>query len=102
MENSQPDIVKKNRLLERAIWRKWNKYIWSGLRWMIVGLLIIAGGLLLNIASYYSARVLVVGLGIVVVMVGVIRLLIGIINPLSPEDLRDIPSPDEESILGPD
>jgi uncharacterized membrane protein HdeD (DUF308 family) len=101
MENSQPDIVKKDRVLELAIWRKWNKYIWSGLRWIIAGLVIIIAGLLLSIASFYSAEVLVIGLGIIFVIVGIIRLLIGIINPLSPEDLREIPPPsDEDSILG--
>ncbi len=97
MPDSEPeDIVEKNRLLDRAIWRKWSKFVWSGLLYIVIGLVIIVGGLLLN-AGAYSAEGLLVGLGVIVVIVGVIRLLIGIINPLSPDDLRKIRLPDEGS-----
>ena len=96
MADSRPDIVEENRLLERAIWKKWNKYIWSGLIFMGVGLVVIIVGLLLNTGAY-SPEGLIVGLGVIVVIVGVIRLLIGIINPLSPEDLRVIHLPGEDS-----
>jgi hypothetical protein len=96
MADSRPDIVTENRLLERAIWKKWNKFTWSGLLFMGVGLIIIVGGLFLNTGAY-SAEGLIVGLGVIVVIVGIIRLLIGIINPLSPEDLRVIHLPGEDS-----
>jgi len=96
MADSNPDLVEKNRLLEQAIRKKWNKFIWSGLLAIILGLLIITSGLLLN-ASPYSAEGLVIGLGVIVVLVGVIRVLIGIINPLSHDDLRRIDPPSEES-----
>jgi hypothetical protein len=96
MPDSEPDIVEKNRLLDRAIWRKWNKFVWSGLLYIVIGLVIIAGGLLLNTGPY-SAEGLLVGLGVIVVIVGVIRLLIGIINPLSPDDLRKLRLPGEGS-----
>jgi hypothetical protein len=96
MADSEPDIVEKTRLLDRAIWRKWSKFVWSGLLSIVVGLVIIGGGLLLNAGTYSSAEGLLVGLGIIVVIVGVIRLLIGIINPLSPDDLNKLRSPDEE------
>jgi hypothetical protein len=96
MADSNPDIVAKNRLLERAIRKKWSKFIWSGLLAVILGLLIITGALFLD-AGPYSAEGLVIGLGVIVVLVGVIRVLIGIINPLSPADLHKIQLPDEES-----
>ena len=95
MAHSEPDIVEENRLLERAIRKKWNKFIWSGLLSIIIGLLILAGGLFFS-TSPYSAAALVVCLGIIIVLVGIIRVLIGIINPLSPDDLRGIRTPDEE------
>jgi hypothetical protein len=97
MADSEPDIVERTRLLDRAIWRKWNKFVWSGLLYIVVGLVIIGGGLLLKPDTYASVEGLLVGLGVIVVIVGVIRLLIGIINPLSPDDLNKLRSPDEGS-----
>src|SRR5436189_6019193 len=96
MEDSKPDIVEENRLLERAIRKKWNKFIWSGLLYTVIGLLIMIGGVLLN-ASPYSTAGLIVSLGVIIVIVGIIRILIGIINPLSPDDLHGIDPPSAES-----
>jgi hypothetical protein len=91
MADPQPDIVDEERILERAIWRKWNKFIWSGLFTTAIGLVIIAGGLVLSPASY-----LIAGLGVIVVIIGVIRLLIGVINPMTPKDLDNIRLPEDE------
>lgn len=99
MADSKPDIAKEERLLKRAIWKKWNKFVWSGLLYIVIGLVIIVVGLLLNIGPYSPEGLLVGGLGVIVVIVGVIRLLIGIINPLSPEDLHESRSSSEESLL---
>jgi hypothetical protein len=96
MADTKPDIVEENRILERAIWRKWNKFIWSGLLFIAIGLVVIVTGLLLNTGAY-SVEGLLVGLGVIVIIVGVIRLLIGVINPLTPADLRDIRLPGEGS-----
>ena len=93
MADSKSDILDENRVLERAIWRKWNKFIWSGFLYIVIGLLIITGGLLL---TTNSVLYLIVGLGVIVVLIGDIRLLIGIINPLSPKDLDRIEPPSEE------
>lgn len=96
MEDPHPDLVEENRLLERAIRHKWNKFTWSGLLITIVGILIICGGLSLD-TSLYSPAGLVVALGFIVVLIGIIRILIGIINPLSPKDLHSIHSPGGKS-----
>ncbi len=96
MADSKPDIVEEERLLEQAIRKKWNKFTWSGLLYIIIGLLIMIGGLLLN-PSPYSAEGLIVALGVIIVIIGIIRILIGIINPLSPYDLHELRPPSEES-----
>jgi hypothetical protein len=95
MAKPDPELVEEDRLLEWAIRKKRNKFIWSGLFFLIVGLFVIAGGLFLN-ASPYSAAGILVGLGVIVVLIGVIRILIGIINPISPDDLRGLHPPGEE------
>ena len=92
MADPKSDILEEDRVLEQAIWRKWNKFIWSGLLYIVIGLLNITGALLLSASP---TLYLIVGLGVILVIIGVIRLLIGIINPLSPDDLRKIPTPEE-------
>lgn len=92
MADPKPEVVVDDQSLERAIWKKWNRFIWSGLVFLAIGLVVISIGLLLNTGAY-SAEGLLIGLGAIVVIIGIIRLLIGVINPLSPDDIRD---PEEE------
>jgi hypothetical protein len=92
MADSEPNVVEDDQALQQAIWKKWNKFIWSGLVFIGIGLVIISIGLLLNTGPY-SPEGLIVGLGAIVVVIGIIRLLIGVINPLSPDDLRNIRVP---------
>jgi len=88
MADPKPEVVEDDdQALERAIWKKWNKFIWSGLVFIVIGLVVIGIGLLLNTGAY-SAEGLLIGLGAIVVIIGIIRLLIGVINPLSPDDIR--------------
>jgi hypothetical protein len=94
MEDSEREIVNKKRLWKRAIWRKWHKFVWSGLRWILVGLFIIAIGLAFS-KGPYSPGSLVVGLGVIIVIIGIIRLLIGVINPPSPVDIHELRPPSE-------
>lgn len=99
MADSDEDLVEETVLLDRAIWRKWNKFTWSGLILILVGLLLIGWGLALNLGPYSIAGILI-GLGAIIIIVGIIRVLIGIINPLSPTDLRATePPPPEADIL---
>jgi hypothetical protein len=86
MADPKSEVV-DDQSLDRAIWRKWNKFIWSGLVFLVIGLVVISIGLLLNTGAY-SAEGLLIGLGAIVVIIGIIRVLIGVINPLSPDDIR--------------
>jgi hypothetical protein len=79
--------TRRLRIFEWALWRKANKYIFSGLVVIVVGIIVIIFGLLLNMVNYYP---LVVGLGAIVVLVGIIRVLIGLIRPANPEDLSAV------------
>ena len=85
-------------MLDRANRKKWNRFTWSGLIILLVGLLLVIYGVQF-MRSAYSAEVLVVGAGVIIVIVGIIRVLIGIINPALPSDLYPIieaeqPQPD--------
>lgn len=87
MAERPPDIVTETEILDRAVWRKWNKYTWSGLLIVGIGCLLVVVGLMLKTGAY-SAEGLLIGIGAIVVLVGLIRIAIGFINPLSPGDIR--------------
>ncbi|GCE05025.1 hypothetical protein [Dictyobacter aurantiacus] len=87
MAERPSDILTETELLDRAVWRKWNKYTWSGLLIVGIGCLLIVVGLMLKTGAY-SAEGLLVGIGAIVVLIGLIRVAIGLINPLSPSDIR--------------
>jgi hypothetical protein len=91
-------LLDRFRQMDRAAQRKLIKFVWSGLLFIVLGLVLIAFGLSMHTGAY-SAEGLLTGFGAIVVIVGVIRLLIGFINPLSPSDLdavRDISATEEE------
>ena len=87
MAAPKENIVVQTEMLDQAISRKWNKFTWSGLVLVGIGLLAIAFGLLLRMGAY-SPEGLMIGLGAIVVLIGIIRMLIGLINPLAPSDLH--------------
>ena len=93
--NVNSDLVEETVLLDRAIWRKWNKFTWSGLLLILVGLILIGGGLALNMSPYSIAGI-IIGIGAIVIIIGIIRLLIGLINPLSPTDLPPLTETEDE------
>lgn len=94
MADPKEDIVEQVVILDRAISRKWNKFTWSGLLLIGIGLILIVFGVLLRMGAY-SPEGLVIGLGAIVILIGIVRLLIGLINPLAPSDLRHIATPEE-------
>ncbi len=94
MADPKENIVEQTEILDRAISRKWNKFTWSGLMLIGIGLIVIAFGLLLRMGAY-SPEGLVIGLGAIVILIGIVRLLIGLINPLAPSDLRHTATPHE-------
>lgn len=87
MADPKVDIVEQTQILNQAISRKWNKFTWSGLALVGIGLIVIAIGLLLQMGPY-SPEGLVVGVGVIIILIGIVRLLIGLINPLAPSDLH--------------
>jgi len=86
MAESGEDLVTQTAIMDRAVWRKWNRYTWSGLLIIGVGLVMIAVGLLLNTGAY-SAEGLLLGFGAIVILIGIVRVFIGLINPLAPGDI---------------
>ncbi len=100
MAESGEDLVVKIEIMDRAVWRKWNKFTWSGLLIIGVGLIMIAVGILLNTGAY-SAEGLLLGFGAIVVLIGIVRVFIGLINPLAPGDIlrRRRRKSDDDSIL---
>jgi len=94
MADPKENIVEQTEILDQAISRKWNKFTWSGLMLIGIGLIAIAFGLLLRMGAYSPER-LVIGLGAIVILIGIVRLLIGLINPLAPSDLHHTAAPHE-------
>jgi uncharacterized membrane protein HdeD (DUF308 family) len=86
-------LAQRMRRLRRAEQSKWNKYTWSGLLIILVGLVLIFVGMGLNTGAY-SSEGLLVGFGALTVLGGIIRTLIGVINPSSPDEL--IPYEEQE------
>jgi len=86
-------LAQRMRRLRKAERIKWNKYIWSGLVLVLVGLALIGFGLSLHTGSY-SGEGLAIGFGFLIILAGIIRALIGVINPSSPEEL--IPYEEQE------
>jgi hypothetical protein len=85
-EPHEDHLVDQTEIMDRAVWRKWNKFTWSGLLIIGIGCLLIAIGLLMNTGAY-SAEGLLLGFGAIAVLIGIIRIFIGLINPLAPGDL---------------
>jgi len=79
-------LAERMRRLSRAEKSKWNKYTWSGLLIILVGLVLIFVGMGLNTGAY-SSEGLAIGFGALIVLAGIIRALIGVINPSSPDEL---------------
>ena len=86
-------LAQRMRRLRRAEQSKWNKYTWSGLLIILVGLVLIFVGTELNTGAY-SSEGLLIGFGALIVLAGIIRTLIGVINPSSPDEL--IPYEEQE------
>jgi hypothetical protein len=79
-------LLDRFRQMDKAAQRKLIKFVWSGLLFIALGLVLIVVGLDMNTGAY-SAEGLLAGFGAIAVIVGIIRLLIGFIRPLSPTDL---------------
>jgi hypothetical protein len=74
-------------ILEAVAERKMRKFAPSGLIVAIVGVILIASGLVIH-ASDNTIGGFMVGVGVIVVIVGMCRFLIGLIMPVFPSQLR--------------
>lgn len=88
-------LLDRFRHMDKAAQRKLIRFVWSGLFFIVLGLVLIVIGLDLNTGAD-SAEGLLAGFGAIAVIVGIIRLLIGFIRPLSPTDLDTMEVVEEE------
>ncbi len=79
-------LARRMRRLQTAERIKWNKYTWSGLVIILIGLALIGFGLSLRTGAY-SGEGIAIGFGFLIILAGILRVLIGVINPSSPEEL---------------
>ena len=86
-------LARRMRRLQMAERTKWNKYTWSGLVIILIGLALIGFGLSLRTGAY-SGEGIAIGFGFLIILAGILRALIGVINPSSPEEL--IPYEEQE------
>jgi protein-S-isoprenylcysteine O-methyltransferase Ste14 len=80
MAYNRTGLARRTRIVQMAIQDKWNRFTWSGLLIILVGIVLITVGLSLR-KSFYSTEGLLIGFGAIIVLAGIIRVLIGIINP---------------------
>jgi hypothetical protein len=93
MAQQRVRILRRQRIFNRAVWRKSSRFTLSGLIIIGIGVVLVSlgisslnTGIMLNPGGTY----LLIGFGAIIVLIGIIRLLIGFINPATPEDLQPI------------
>ncbi len=85
-EQVKRELVEHPEILEAAAERKMRKFAPSGLILLLVGVILIALGLLIH-SNDYTIGGFIVGVGVIVVIIGMCRLLIGLIKPIVPSQL---------------
>ena len=80
------ELAEHPEILEAVVERKRRKFTWSGLLFIVIGVVLIAIGLLLN-SGTNSIESLFVGVGGLMVVIGILRILIGLIKPIVPSQL---------------
>ncbi len=80
------ELAEHPEILEAVVERKRRKFTWSGLLLIVIGVVLIAIGLLLN-SGTNSIESLFVGGGGLIVVIGILRILIGLIKPIVPSQL---------------
>lgn len=88
------ELERQEAVLEQAKARKWNRFVWSGLVILAIGIILIMIGFRLNTGvNTFSSESLLIGIGAIIALIGIIRALIGIINPSIPADTRALVLP---------
>jgi uncharacterized membrane protein YiaA len=85
-ESLKRELVEHPEVLEVVEERKKRRFLWSGLLLAIIGVVLIAVGLVLN-TGINSIESLFIGVGALIVIIGVLRILIGLIRPIVPSQL---------------
>lgn len=80
------ELVEHPEVLEVIEERKKRRFTWSGLLLTVIGVVLIAVGLVLN-TGINSIEGLFVGVGGLIVVIGLLRILIGLIKPIVPSQL---------------
>lgn len=95
MAKDNNKLERQEAVLEKAKTRKWNRFVWSGLVILVIGIILVMIGFDLNTGvNTFSSESLLIGIGAIIALVGIIRILIGIINPSIPADTRAMTEPE--------
>jgi hypothetical protein len=93
MAQQRVKVLRRQRIFNRAVWRKSSRYTLSGLVTMGIGVVLVSVGITLNTGAYLtigSGTYLLIGFGALIALIGIVRLLIGFINPATPLDLQPL------------
>jgi hypothetical protein len=85
-EQVRRELEEHPEILEAAAERKKRKFAPSGLILLLVGVILIAVGLTMQVGTS-SLRGFLVGVGVIVLIIGICRILIGLIKPIVPGQL---------------
>ncbi len=94
MTMNNDELERQDAVMERVKTRKWNRFVWSGLVILAIGVILVMIGFDLNTGvNTFSSESLLIGSGAIIALIGIIRILIGIINPSIPADTRAMIEP---------
>lgn len=98
MDNNE--LEREEAVLKRAMVRKWNRFVWSGLVILAIGVILVMIGFRLNTGvNTFSSESLLIGSGAIIALIGIIRILIGVINPSIPADIRALVLPKRNKVV---
>jgi hypothetical protein len=85
-EQARRELAEHPEILEAVEERKMRRFAPGGLILLLVGVILIASGLVINVSNY-ALKGFIVGVGVIVLIIGICRLLIGLIKPIVPSQL---------------
>ena len=100
MAMNNDKLERQDAVLDRVKVRKWNRFVWSGLVIVAIGVILVMYGFDLNTGvNTFSSESLLIGIGAIIALIGIIRILIGIINPSIPADTRAMIEPKPDKVV---
>jgi hypothetical protein len=79
--------VNNPEILRLAEQQKRRRFVPRGIITLVVGIVLLAIGLILN-TGVRSLEGVLVGVGLLAIIIGIIMILIGLINPLTPDQIN--------------